>query len=270
VALGGGKTYLARRIIALFPPHLHYVEPFAGGLAVLLARDPEGVSECVNDKNKELTGFWRVLQDPEQFAALSRMLEATPPSEVEFHRAQELRTAQPPCPVLRAWAFFVAVRQSMSARMKHFTPMSRTRTRRGMNELASAWMGAVDGLGAVHARLRRVVIFDRDALDVIRQQDGEKTLFYLDPPYLHETRATPDEYAHEMTDQQHQDLLHLLTQIKGKFLLSGYRSATYDAVASLWGWHRHDIEIPNHSAGGDTKRVMTESLWANYPFPEEA
>ena len=32
----GGKTNLARRIVELMPPHLHYVEPFAGGLAVLL------------------------------------------------------------------------------------------------------------------------------------------------------------------------------------------------------------------------------------------
>lgn len=33
----GGKHYLAARIVALMPPHTHYVEPFAGGLSVLLA-----------------------------------------------------------------------------------------------------------------------------------------------------------------------------------------------------------------------------------------
>jgi DNA adenine methylase len=67
----GGKHYLAARIVALMPPHLHYVEPYAGGLAVLLARDPEderlflsphrGVSELVNDLDGRLTNFWRVL-----------------------------------------------------------------------------------------------------------------------------------------------------------------------------------------------------------------
>ena len=36
---------------------------------------------------------------------------------------------------------------------------------------------------AVHARLKRVVVLNRDALDVIRTQDGPGTLFYLDPPY---------------------------------------------------------------------------------------
>lgn len=33
----GGKHYLSSRLVAMMPPHTHYVEPFAGGLAVLLA-----------------------------------------------------------------------------------------------------------------------------------------------------------------------------------------------------------------------------------------
>src|SRR5260370_12808946 len=63
----GGKHYLASRIVALMPPHLHYVEPFAGGLAVVLARDPDdpasslpphkGVSESVNYLHLPLTIF---------------------------------------------------------------------------------------------------------------------------------------------------------------------------------------------------------------------
>ena len=36
----GGKTSIAERIAALLPPHEHYVEPFAGSLAVLLAKPP--------------------------------------------------------------------------------------------------------------------------------------------------------------------------------------------------------------------------------------
>lgn len=58
----GGKFYLAPKIVTLMPPHLHYVEPFAGGLAVLLAKDPEGVSEVINDLDGDLMNFWRVLQ----------------------------------------------------------------------------------------------------------------------------------------------------------------------------------------------------------------
>src|SRR5829696_2917494 len=87
----GGKYYLAPKIVALMPPHLHYVEPFAGGLSVLLARDPadprlwagatggtRGVSEVVNDLNHELTNFWACLRDPPLFAEMYRRLCCVP------------------------------------------------------------------------------------------------------------------------------------------------------------------------------------------------
>ena len=54
----------------------------------------------------------------------------------------------------------------------------------------------------VSARLRRVVVLNRPALDVIKTQDGPNTLFYLDPPYLHETRVTTSDYQHEMTPDE--------------------------------------------------------------------
>lgn len=53
------------------------------------------------------------------------------------------------------------------------------------------------------ARLRRVVILNQPALEVIRQQDGPATLYYLDPPYLHEMRAATSTYKHEMTEADH-------------------------------------------------------------------
>jgi DNA adenine methylase len=47
----GGKHYLAKRIIALMPSHTHYVETHFGGGSVMLAKNPEGVSEVANDGN---------------------------------------------------------------------------------------------------------------------------------------------------------------------------------------------------------------------------
>src|SRR5207249_7948232 len=86
--------------------------------------------------------------------------------------------------VRHAAGFFVVCRQSLAGRMKGFASLSRNRTRRRMNEQASAWITAVEGLPAVHERLRRVVILCRPAVEVLRSQDGPGTLFYLDPPYL--------------------------------------------------------------------------------------
>lgn len=256
----GGKHYLARRIVGLMPPHTHYVEPFAGGLAVLLAKDPAGVSEVVNDLDGDLTHFWRVIQDEDLFARFRRVVEAVPFSEPEWEAAGD-RLADPD-PVRRAAAFFVRCRQSLAGRMRSFAPLSRTRTRRGMNEQAAAWATAVKGLPAVHARLNGVAVLGRDALAVIRQQDGPDTLFYLDPPYLPGTRTAPDVYAHEMTDADHRRLLAAARGAAGKVMLSGYPNGLYDG--ELAGWARHEITTPNHAAGGKRKRRVVEVVWCNF------
>ena len=266
----GGKHYLAPRIIALMPPHLHYVEPYFGGGHVLFAKDPEGVSEVVNDIDWRLTNFWKCLQCYDCFEQMERGLCVHPVGEAMYRQALRHLAAGctnpdghrahcQPC----AEAFFVVARQSMAGRLGGgWGPLSRTRTRRGMNEQASAWLGAVEGLPAVAARLLRVVVLNREAPDVIAQQDGERTCFYLDPPYLPSTRAAPEVYQHEMTEAQHFDLLEQIKCVKGKVLLSGYRSAMYDDRLAMW--NRHDFVVPNNAAGGDSKRAMTECVWCNF------
>jgi D12 class N6 adenine-specific DNA methyltransferase len=57
----GGKSYLARSIIRLMPEHSTYVEPFAGGLSVLLNKPP-AVLDVANDADASLMRFWRTFQ----------------------------------------------------------------------------------------------------------------------------------------------------------------------------------------------------------------
>jgi DNA adenine methylase len=274
----GNNGDVARWIIGLMPPRVkrpnkpaaddpgwcHYCEAFFGGGAVLLALDPEGISEVVNDRNGDLTAFWRVLQGADTFERFRRVVEAVPFSEAEWQAARaSLRNCPTPDPVQRAVWFFIFCRQSLSGRMKGFASITRNRTRRGMNEQASAWINAVEGLPAVHARLRRVFIRNRPALEVIRAEDGPRTLFYLDPPYLHETRTAKKVYgAFEMTKADHRELLDVLRQCRGKVMLSGYPSRLYDEP--LAGWTRHTFDVPNHAAGGKTKGRETEALWCNF------
>lgn len=256
----GGKRYLADWIISHLPPHRTYVEPHAGGLAVLLAKEPEGVSEVVNDLNGALTNFWRVLQSEEAFGLLERRLSATPFYEREWEAAGEMLAVPPASEVMWAWAFFVRCRQSLAGRMKTFAPVSTSRTRRGMNEQVSAWLSAVEGLPAVHDRLKRVLVLNRDGCEVIRQFDVPDAVLYVDPPYVPTTRTSPDVYAYEMTTEQHADLLDTLLEVKHAHVaLSGYRCPLYDQ--KLAGWRRVDREVANHAAGGRVKRKMVESLW---------
>lgn len=283
----GGKKFLAKRIIELMPPRcknpnnpapndtgwLHYVEPYAGSLAVLFANDPEGIGEVVNDLDGDLTNFWSVLRCWSSFVQFQQMCEATPCSESVYREANERLCREPVSGSLpgssvdrveRAWAFFTVNRQSRQALGRDFATLARSRTRRGMNELPSAWLSAVEGLPEVHERLKRVVVLNRNALDVIRQQDGPRTLVYADPPYCHETRATTGEYAHEMTSQDHSELLGTLSAISGRFMLSGYRCDLYDDYAKRLGWRRVDIEIDNKASGKKTKDKKVECIWMNY------
>lgn len=259
----GGKYYLAPKIVALMPRHIHYVEPYFGGGSVLMVKDPLGVSEVVNDLNKDLTVLWAVLRERVLFATFQRMCEVTPFSESVWKQAGKLLTRDDLKLEERAWAFFISCRMSLAGRMTGFAGVTKTRTRRGMNNEVSAWLSAIDGLPEVHTRLKCVLILDsRPALEVIRNHDGPKTLQYLDPPYLHETRATTGEYAHEMTNDDHRDLLRLIKRCKGMIMLSGYRSKMYDE--QLKDWERVDFDIPNQAAGGKKKRRMIESVWCNF------
>ena len=232
----GGKHYQAKRIVDLMPPHLHYVEPYFGGGAVLFARDPDrdwyqgaddwtgkshqrGCSEIINDINGDLANFFKVLKSEVLFQELQRQIDVTPFSMQIFLEAKA--TMSDGTPVDRAYKFFICNRQSRQGLGKDFATLSRNRTRGRMNEQTSAYLGAIEGLAAIHERLKSVVILCGPALDVISQQDGLKTLFYLDPPYLHETRVTTADYAYEMTRRDHAELLDLIKTCKGKVMLSG-------------------------------------------------
>jgi DNA adenine methylase len=255
------------------------VEPFFGGGSVLLQKSSEGVSEVVNDVHLELTNFWRVLQNEVAFAEFISFVERIPFSQIEWERAKrrvERRVAtwdatfagdpnrvddEPPN-VARAVDFFVVARQSRAGKMDSFATMSRNRTRRSMNEQAASWIGAVEGLPAVAERLRRVVIFCKDAAKLIKSEDGPNTLFYLDPPYLHETRITTADYDFEMSVAQHERLLDILVSCEGKVLLSGYPSELY--TRRLADWRIVDVAIDNKASSAKSKPRMIERIWMNY------
>src|SRR5207302_10576997 len=134
------------------------------------------------------------------------MAEAIPLARPEWEAAHA-HTSTGDDPVADALAFFVDCRQSRSGLMKGFTPVTRSRTRREMNGNVSEWLSAVDGLPDVHARLRRVLIENFPAIELIQREDGPGTLFYCDPPYMHETRTAPEAYAFEMVAGDHRKLL---------------------------------------------------------------
>jgi DNA adenine methylase len=94
--------------------------------------------------------------------------------------------------------------------------------------------------------------------------DSRDTLFYCDPPYLHDTRheGSRDIYGCEMNEAEHRELAAVLNNCKGKVVLSGYPSPLYEELYR--GWRSLTIDIANHAAGGRTKARKQEVLWLNW------
>lgn len=263
IKIFGGKHYLAHKIIKLMPPHLTYIEPYAGGLAVLLAKPYEGISEIANDIDGRLMNFWKVLQSEERFTEFKRVVDAVPFSEAEYNYSSDNYPEGQF--VQNAVNFFVSARQSLAGRMKCFASISKNRVRRGMNEQVSAWLTAVEGLPEVHARLKRVLLLNQGGLEVIRKfADNAHTLQYLDPTYLHETRISKNIYQYEMDRQDHEDLLKEITadSVKCKIMLSGYDSELYDNY--LGSWRKVVFPVSNSSSHSKKKPIKNEVVWCNF------
>lgn len=263
VAWYGGKGYYADWLIDRFPPHRVYVEPFGGAANVLLRKPPSEV-EVYNDLDARIVNLFRVIRDPATLESLRIKLELTPYSRDEF--AAVIQREPSDDPVENARVFFTACRQArggigMSTRSKSAWAVSK-RTRREMAEPVSKYLSAIDGLADIAARFRTVMIESRDALEVLASYDGLDTFFYLDPPYMPQTRYAnrADTYGKEMTADDHARLLARLKDLRGRVMLSGYATPLYDDA--LRNWTRVELAAKAMMANSGSSR--TEVVWMNY------
>lgn len=263
----GGKWRLAPWIISHFPDHRVYVEPFGGAGSVLL-RKPRAFAEVWNDLDDEVVTLFRILRDRDAAEELIRAIRLTPFARAEF------RVAYEPCAdeiercrrlIIRSFMGQGSVSNERLAGATGF----RNNTTRSSTSLFSPipahdWARYPDALRRVIERLDGVNIESRDALELIAQQDRADALFYLDPPYLPETRSRCGNrkgsgyvaYVHEMTRDQHADLLAFLRSLKGMVVLSGYPSPLYDEALSDW----RRVAKPARADGAGER---TEVLWIN-------
>lgn len=255
----GGKFSHLEWLLPLLPASHHYCEPFAGSGAVLINRAPAPV-ETYNDIDGEVVNFFRVLRDDTEL--LARQIGLTPFSREEFFHAvnDPGRTLSD---LERARRFFVRARQARTGLAQTATlgrwANCKNTSRSGMSGVISRWLGGIEGLDDIGARLLRVQIENRPAIDVIRLYDSPDTLFYCDPPYLHSTRGDSKAYGFEMNEEQHHDLAAALHRVVGKAAISGYRCDLMDRLFK--NWRRFDADEKHcHSI----KQLRQESVWMNY------
>lgn len=248
----GGKWRLAPWIIAHFPPHRIYVEPFSGAASVLM-RKPRATVEVLNDLHQRLVSAFRVLRDPDSAARLAELLRLTP-----YAKAEYLECRQPhPDPIEDARRLIVVAHQGHGSNAA--SGRVHTGWRRGDRgtrcTTAADWMGLPEQVAAWCERLRGVYLECGEAIDVIRRYDGRDTLFYVDPPYVADTRHRGlRAYRHDLTDEQHRELAEFLRQVQGAVVLSGYDSDLYRELYP--DWRRVTCQ-----ATADAAKTAVEVLW---------
>lgn len=259
----GAKQTLADQIVRLLPEHAHYVEPFCGSLAVLLAK-PRSDMETVNDLDEHLMTFWRVLRDrPDD---LARVTDLTPHSRAEHQAAYDLDTPDDLERARRVWVLLSQGRGSTLRRTGWRFYRNPAGSTYSMPDYLEAYSRRI--LPAA-ARLHGVSLECRPALEVVADYGKHPdVLLYCDPPYLAASRSSTN-YRHEMADRgQHEDLAAALHACRAAVVLSGYDSPLY---ADLYaGWHRAELAAwtGNGIRSGATKTDgdRTEVLWSNRPL----
>jgi DNA adenine methylase len=250
----GGKQQLAKRILALIPQHIQYTEAFTGGGAIFFAKPPSEV-EVLNDTNKELINFYKVVQN--EFVYLQREISISLHSRLLHKHARavydnpELFTD-----IKRAWALFILATQSFGA-MLDATWGYDVKKNQTPKKCKNKIMAFTEDYPI---RLQDVQIECTDALRIIKSRDTPDAFHYVDPPYFNSDCGHYDGY----TELDYEQLLITLEKIEGKFLLSSYPSEVLKRFVKKNGWHQIRVEMNLSMSRNGNKKI--EVLTANYPI----
>lgn len=248
----GSKWRLAKRIVSIIPEHKVYIEPYFGSGAVFFNKCKCN-NEILNDLDGNVVNLFRTIRDFPQ--ELSMALEYTPYSREEYKNV-DLECKEP---IERARRFLVRSNMARGATQKYKTGWrnagpkeSLTRKQRVVRE----WNKLPNSVLIASKRLKDAEIENTDAIKLIKKYNYEECLFYIDPPYLLDTR-NGKYYNKEMTDLEHLQLLKTIKDHKSKIIISGYDSELYNQI--LIGWKKINI-----MATTESKEKKVECLWVNY------
>lgn len=246
----GGKRRLADRIVPLFPSHRCYVEPFAGGAALLFARAEPAHVEVLNDINDDLVNLYRVVQHHlEEFV---RQFKWALSSRTVF---KWLKATRPETltDIQRAARFYYLQQNTFGAKLEGQTFGTATTTPPGLNLLRLE-----ESLSAAHLRLARAYLENLPWQDCIRRYDRPHTLFYMDPPYY-----STEGYGVDFPLEQYEALAAHMHSMKGKAILS---VGDHPEMRRIFdGFPAHTLDITYTVGGGKKAAQRQELLVCNWP-----
>lgn len=266
----GGKFRVARRYIHEFPRRPVYCEPFLGGGSVGLNIDPamNGIThQYFSDIHPGIIRIFKTLAHPIHGSAVAKILQEYPYRQDEFEQAKKLVGHKDDR--VHTLSMIAANRMSSQGLGKVFAESDRLRG--GQMGDKNAWENFCHKhIYGLMSRLQSIKIGHHNAFGVIAnlaEYHDEGVLFFLDPPYMHESRVSKDAYEYEFTVDDHIKLLDLIIDInirmpQHKFFLCGYHTELYKTrLVDEAGWSYSELLRPTDSSRSKTKTTRTEVLW---------
>lgn len=274
---GNSQRQLLNRILDLINSSKaeRFVDVFGGSGVVCFNTSIE--ERVFNDKNLLLTQFFRVLKDEDLRQEFQEKITLTLYSEREFIEAKErlvkatrLKDKTESLNIDKIVDFYIATMQSRNATgstMLNQTWKCKGNIRRGMAMAVSSWLKNIDeNLPNIVETLREIEVTNEDVFNCLVRWDDEKTIFYLDPPYLHSTRKVKKAYGEfELEIDEHENIVRKLLEIKGQAIISMYDSYIYNGLSDN-GWKREEINIKTSSTIISDSKLNTnkkEVIWYN-------
>lgn len=250
----GSKWNLVPHILKMIPNHHTYLEPFFGSGAILFSKNESRI-EMVNDLDHNVVNLFNCIKsDPER---LARIVLSTPYSREQYDNSY---IQIPEEPYEKAANFLVKCWQGYGFRTNG-SKVGWKNDIQGRESMYALWdwYRLPDRILMVAERLRKVQIENRPALEVMKRFDFSNVFMYLDPPYVLCTR-TGKQYAHEMQDDDHEELLKFTLQSRAKIMISGYESDMYNDYLSNWN-------KANYKSCAEMGGKRIETVWFNYEAP---
>lgn len=254
----GSKWRIVDKLVELIPPHHTYLEPYLGSGAVFFRKAPSDI-ETINDLDWDVVNLFQCIREDSE--KLARLIMTTPYSRQMYDDAFKsdpiMEVLSEGNRFLKACQFLVRCWQGHGFRSNGYKVgwKNDVQGRERMYALWN-WYRLPEWVIEIAERLRRVQIECSPAVELMERYDYENVFMYLDPPYLLGTRSGK-QYKHEMSDEEHEEMLQKAIDSKAKIMISGYASEMYDDM--LAGWRRK--EFRSHAEMGNSR---IEVVWMNY------
>lgn len=233
----GGKRALSKILIPMIreTPHALYCEPFMGMGGVFFRRDQRPKAEAVNDKSRDVSTFFRILQ--RHYQAFLDMLKWQVASRAEFER---LMATDPDTltDLERAARFLYLQKLAFGGKVagRNFGVSTTEPARFDLTKL-------VPMLEAAHERLAGVYIECLPWQSFIQRYDRPHALFMVDPPYY----GTEDYYGPLFRREEFEELGAVLRGLQGRFILT---LNDVPEVREIFSWARIETVSLNYTVSG--------------------